>query len=81
MATFGAAFAEIYVLRKVHMEKLKRMEKQRAKTEATADMVEERALEETIPNCSFFRKAKKIHPSSIPSINAITSTSQVWDSN
>lgn len=76
MATVGAALAEVYVLRKRQVEKLKKMEKERAKTEENDVVDGDGALEEMKPSCCFLRKGKKIHPSAIPISNSV-STSQV----
>ena len=56
MATAGACFAEIYVLKKLHKEKMKRMEGEKEKKE-------EKHHKEERPTSG---KAKKIHPCSIP---------------
>ncbi|KAK9269816.1 hypothetical protein L1049_025389 [Liquidambar formosana] len=62
MASVGAGFAEVYMMRKLHKEKMKRTEKERSERE-----VSHVDGESKVPGGCFFSMFKKIHPNDVSS--------------
>nr|DAD21871.1 TPA_asm: hypothetical protein HUJ06_023334 [Nelumbo nucifera] len=64
MSSMGASFAEVYVMRKLHKEKMKKKEEERKEKGEKASSHEEK------PSSGKSWRAKKIHPRSTPSLES-----------
>nr|DAD40238.1 TPA_asm: hypothetical protein HUJ06_014561 [Nelumbo nucifera] len=60
MSSIGVSFAEVYVLRKQHKERMKRIEEERKRRG-------ERATYEGKPSSGKLWRTRKVHPRSMPS--------------
>ncbi|KAL7176047.1 hypothetical protein ACSBR2_029590 [Camellia fascicularis] len=74
MATVGPYLAEVYVMRKLHKEKMKRTEKEREEKEVIAD-------HQGKVSCGCFpRMFKKIHPNTVaPPPDSIVREAEKWN--
>ena len=77
MATPGYALAEAHVMRKLHKEKVKQMEEERAKN-GSIDLVVEK--EKQKPSGCFFWVFKKVHPNNARVMVSVESEDGSWDS-